>query len=272
MGKQTKKVKTKRVAMTIDEVINVLTNPDVALNASVIYSLSDLSSDALARLEAIWPTLSIERHLQLVQRLGEVSETNFDTDFSRVMRLAINDPDPGVRQAGIESIWYDESPELLRALLRIAQNDPVVSVRAQALVAIGRFILLGELDEFNEVDTRRAQEVALAIYRNDDEEIDVRRRAIEALGNCSRPEVAELIQEAYDSDNLKMRVSAVFAMGRSCDKAWADTVLEELDSDQPELRYEAVRAAGELELHQAVPQLAELLGESDREVREMAVW
>ena len=61
-------------------------------------------------------------------------------------------------------------------------------------------------------------------------------------------------------------------MGRSCDPKWASVVLRELDSTDPEMQYEAARTAGELELNEAIPHLAQLLESEDREVIEMAVW
>ncbi|MBK8026049.1 MAG: HEAT repeat domain-containing protein [Chloroflexi bacterium] len=43
------------------------------------------------------------------------------------------------------------------------------------------------------------------------------------------------------------------------------------DSDD-EIRYEAARAAGELEIEEAVPDLAKLASDPDREIQEVAIW
>jgi HEAT repeat protein len=69
-----------------------------------------------------------------------------------------------------------------------------------------------------------------------------------------------------------MQISAVFAMGRTYDEQWGDYVRQQLDSEDPEMRYEAARAAGELELEDAVPGLARLALDSDREIKEVAIW
>jgi len=45
-----------------------------------------------------------------------------------------------------------------------------------------------------------------------------------------------------------------------------------LFNPNPELRYEAARACGELQLGEAVPELEELIDDSDPEVREAALW
>lgn len=269
---QPKRVRPVPVIMTLDDTIQALISSDRPLTAAMVYRLSDLGDADLARLTAEWPKIPDERRAKLVSHLGEVSETNPEMDFTRMMGVALNDPAADVRQAAIEANWYDESLEFLRKLIDLAQNDPVDAVRAQALSALGAFILLGEVRNVFERDIRRAQDLAIALYRDIDNPLDVRRRAIEAIGNCSRPEVPELIQDAYDSDDSRMRASAVFAMGRTCDSSWAGIVLDELYNLDAPMRYEATQAAGEIELSEAVPRLGELLHDEDREVLEMAIW
>jgi HEAT repeat protein len=269
---QPKKLRLAPVIMTLDDTLQALTASDRPLTAAMIYRLSELSDADLVLLAADWPKIPAERRANLVKHLGEVSETNFEMDFTSVMRLALNDPDAEVRQAAIEANWYDESLEFLRKLTDLSQNDPVDAVRAQALSALGPFILLGTVQNVFEADIRRAQDVAIALYENVDNSLDVRRRAIETIGNSSRPEVPELIQDAYDSDDARMRASAVFAMGRTCDNSWAEIILDELHSTDAAVRYEAAQAAGEIELSDAVARLGELLNDEDREVLEMAVW
>lgn len=269
---QPKRARPVRAVMTLDDTLHALTSAERPLTAAMIYRLSDLADADLARLRVEWPHIPSERRVALVKQLGEVSETNFDMDFASVTRLALDDTGADVRQAAIEANWYDESLEFLRKLIDLAEHDPVDQVRAQAFSALGSFILLGEVQNVYERDVRRAQDVAIAAFRETDNALEVRRRAIEALGNCSRPELAELIQEAYDSDDSRMRGSALFAMGRSCDSNWAEIILDELHNTDAHLRYEAAQAAGEIELSEAVPRLGELLHDDDREVLEMSVW
>jgi HEAT repeat protein len=84
--------------------------------------------------------------------------------------------------------------------------------------------------------------------------------------------VHDLVKAAYASDEAKMRVSAVFAMGRTANAEWARPVEAEMQSREPEMRFEAARAAGELELQEAGPALAELTSDTDQQVREAAIW
>src|SRR5258708_27342033 len=260
------------MAKNFDEVLRDLGDADQPLKADTIYGLSDLHADDLKRLQAAWGAIPTERRRSLVQRMAETIETNFDLDFADLARLALTDLDDQVRESAIEATWTDDSPDMATRLMAMASGDIAPSVRAAAVSALGRIILLGELEEFDPAVARRAQNVALKLYNDTSQSIDVRRRALEAVANCGREGVSEMIERSYADSNNLMRISAVFAMGRSCDQKWANIVLRELASENAELRYEAARAAGDLELKQAVSQLADILLENDREVLEVAIW
>lgn len=257
---------------SIQKTIEMLRDTDATITAEAIRGLSDLSYAETLVWAGHWETIPTERRLTLITRLGELSETNFDLNFSALARHALKDSDEEVRVAAIEALWYDEEPVLLRQLTEMAVRDDSDEVRAAALSEIGRFLLLGEYGKIGATQSREAQDLAIRLYNDVDEPTIVRRRAIEALGNCTRAGISDLIQEAYESEDVAMKASAVHAMGRSCDSDWSDAVLEELRSDEPELRYEAARAAGELELKEAIPTLSILLDDMDREIRENVVW
>jgi len=259
-------------AAKFQRTLTLLRNPAASFTAEAIYSLSDLDGERLDAFQAVWSELPVERRRDLILRLVETAETNFELDFSAIIIPALRDPDSEVRIAAIEGILEDSPHSVIECLMQIALEDPYSEVRAGAVKALGPFVLQGELGKLPPALNLRLQDMLLALYRNLDEDLDVRRRALEAIGNCGREGVSDLIREAYYADELPMRVSAVFAMGRTCDDVWKPQILEELSSDYPEIRYEAARAAGELELRQALPRLAELAHEDDREIQEMAIW
>jgi hypothetical protein len=252
--------------------VDLLNNPDAPLTADVIRSLSDLDGNLLDSFLALWPRLAVERRRSLISRLVETAETNFELDFSTIIHPALSDPDSEVRASAIEGVLEDSPHRVIEQLMQLAQNDPFSEVRAAAAQALGQFVLQGELGKLPPALNTRLQELVLTIYRNRKEDLDVRRRALEALGNCGRDGVTQLIREAYNADELPMRISAVFAMGRTCDDIWQGQIMQELNSEHPEMRYEAARAAGELELRPALPRLAELAYDDDREVQEMSIW
>ncbi len=243
-----------------------------ALSATIYYGLSDLGPAEVDRLKTVWDRLSVDYRRKVMQELADASEANFELDYEAVGYLGLDDDDAGVRAAAIDTLWSDESPVLLERLLKLAQWDESGSVRAAAVSALGRFILLGEYEEIPQADSVRAQDVAVNLLTDEQEDVEVRRRALEAIANSSHEIVPEAIEEAYHGDDRLMRVSAIFAMGRTCDDRWRDTVLREMSSADPELRYEAARAAGEIGLSDAVPLLGRLALENDRETQEAAIW
>ncbi|MEP7289364.1 MAG: HEAT repeat domain-containing protein [Chloroflexota bacterium] len=258
---------------SFDTILQEISDPDQIISAGTLYRLSDLNADDLKQIQSVWGAIPVERRRILIGRLSEITETNFEMEYGAITRLALTDLDNEVRQLAIDAAWNDESPDMATRLIAMASGDIAAEVRAAAASALGRFILLGELGKFDPGLTRRAQNIALKLFNDEAEDLEVRRRALEAVSNCTRDGISEMIEDAYQADDPRFRVSAVFAMGRSCDpKKWASTVLHELVSDDPALRYEAARAAGELELKQAINTLSDIVLEEDREVMEMAVW
>ena len=61
-------------------------------------------------------------------------------------------------------------------------------------------------------------------------------------------------------------------MGCTYDDRWSEIIMQEIESDDAEIRYEAARAAGSLELEEAIPKLARLALDDDREILEVAIW
>lgn len=238
----------------------------------IFYGLSDLTSFEAAEFEKTWSKLDDERRRRIIHELVDTSEANFELNYSMVALSVLDDPDAEVRTGAVELLWESEEVSTLHRLLEIAQWDDAAEVRAAAATAVGRFILMGELGDFPENEAVRAQDIVIGILNNEDEEIDVRRRALEAIANSSHEIVEGAIREAYESHEYKMRVSAVFAMGRSADDQWIPTVLRELDSDDTEIRYEAARAAGELMIEDAIPALSRMAFDSDRELQNNAIW
>lgn len=259
-------------AAQFDRAITVLRDTDAAFTADTFYGLSDLTSDRMETFRDVWEIMSVERRRTLIARLVETAETNFDLDFSAIIFAAIKDSDADVRKAAVEGVLEDSPNRVVEDLMRLAQEDPISDVRAAAAKALTPFVLKGELGKLPEALNLRLQDTVWALHNNLNEALDVRRRALEALSNCGREGVTEMIREAYYADDMPMRVSALFAMGRSCDDAWAPVVLRELSSEYPEMRYEAARAAGELEIRRAVTPLTELAFEGDREIQQMAIW
>jgi len=241
--------------------------------STLYYGLSGLTPAELNQLRSVWETVDPYKRHVLLAELVEASELNFELDYRELGYFALDDADSSIRESAVELLWEDESLELMRRLTEIAQWDEAAVVRAAATSALGRFVLLGEFSEIPSVEAERVQDMVVNILTNENEEIDVRRRALEAISNSGHEIVESAIEEAYNGSEHKMRASAIYAMGRNYDPAkWGDIVLREMGSDEPEMRYEAARSAGELELKEAVPGLGRIAAEDERENKEVAIW
>src|SRR5258706_15878931 len=212
---------------TFEDILRELSDVDHPLAAEAIYRVSDVDENGIKTLQTFWGKIPVDRRLTLIQRLNEAAETNFDMDFSAVTRVAMTDLDNEVREAAIEATWMDESPDMATRLIAMASGDIADNVRAAAASALGHFILQGELGKFDSAVARRAQNIAIKLYRDEAEDMNVRRRALEAIANSSREGVDDMIEEAYEDSDEKMRASAVFAMGRTCDQKWDNIILTE---------------------------------------------
>jgi HEAT repeat protein len=242
------------------------------LPAAVYYGLSGLEQDSVDRLKPTWGALSSEQRRRIIAELTEAAETNFELDYHALGRLALYDDYPPVRAAAIDMLWEDESPEFMKRLVELAQWDEAAEVRAAAISALGHFILLGEYGDISQKDAVQLQDLAVGLLSDENEDVDVRRRALEAVANSSHEGINEMIETAYAGTDRLMRISAIFAMGRTCDERWRHIILRELSSSDTEMRYEAARAVGELELVEAVPSLGRLAVQGDRETQQMAIW
>ncbi len=268
------KKKTKKI-LTFEDYLRQIADESQPLSVAVLYQLSGMDEDNLALFELAWSSISTRRRREIVRHLADIAETNFEVDCDPVFAIGLSDSDPEVRIAAIDGLWVSEGIAQIVPLSRMLAQDPVADVRAAAASALARFVLLGELDELPRAyqgvlqDTRQ---ILRAVIASPAEDLKVRRRAVEAIAYSGDQDIPAIIKAAYQSPEAKMRVSALCGMGRSADNQWKDIVVKELESASPEMRFESARAAGELELRKAVPKLAALLDDPDREVQDMAIW
>jgi HEAT repeat protein len=256
----------------LDALLKNLADDEQTLSIARLYTLSGLDRADLDRVRAAWPSIPGERREAIVRHLVDIIESNFEVDFAPVFRIGLTDAEPGVRVAAIEGLWEEADTKLLPTLIDLLQNDAAETVRAAAASTLGHFVLAGELEEIPAAKLDQVVEALREVIEDDSETLEVRRRAVEAIGYSSADGVSDLITQAYSDPVDLMRISAVFAMGRSADLKWADLVLLEMESPDPEMRFEAARASGELQNPGAVPALARLIDDPDDQVREASVW
>lgn len=239
----------------------------------LVAGLSDLGVQEAQSLQSAWRKLDVIKRRDINERLVEKIEHDYMLDYRSWAMMTIHDDDPEVRATGVELLWDDESIDTLHTLMELIHHEKSIEVRVVAFQILGRFILLGEYEQFDSDDIQIAQQLAYTTWNNHQEPIEIRRRALEAFANCTDDRLPAMIAEAYKNHLPEVQASALFAMGRSYDNQWDAIALKELDNENPQIRYEATRAAGELEIKKAVQQLGKLArDDSDREIMLMAIW
>jgi HEAT repeat protein len=240
-------------------------------SAVQVGQLSGLTLSDVREFQQLWSGVEVERRRAALALAVQLAEDDVELDFTAVFKACLADPEPTVRAIAIEGLWEDDEFRTADTLAVMLRQDPDAAVRVAAALGLARFALAAELGTLYQPSAKRVRSALFDAVTDSDELLDVRRRAIEALGPLSDPRVGELIAEAYASPESKMRASAIYAMGRSADERWLDTVLREIESDVPELRFEAARAAGEFQQPRAVVPLINLLEDGDLEVRLAAI-
>jgi HEAT repeat protein len=257
--------------MSLTEYLSELSDVRKPLRASRLVDLSNLTGEEQRELAERWLQIDLKRRRRVVQDLGELAEDNVELNFDAVFFVALRDPDPQVRVEAIQGLWEYEGRDLIEPLVHILHEDNDAGVRSAAAMALGRFALAAEFDALRPRDVALVDRALRTVIDNPNEVVEVRARAVEAIGARSEPWAREILEQAYRSGNRRLMVSSLHAMGRSCDEHWLPTLIRELGSEDPELRYEAATACGALEDEAAVPYLAPLIRDEDEEVRSAAI-
>jgi len=259
--------------MLFEEYLQELADSSQQVRTSRLTRLSHLSGDQLDAFSQRWPAIEVQRRQEVVGQLTELAKDNVELNFDCVFISCLEDRDASVRATAIRGLWEYEGCDLIEPLLRLLEKDEEdVDVRAEAALALGRFVLLSEYGSLRQRYFRRLESVLHRILNDPSQPDAVRARALEAVGACSsRSWVRHAIHQAYESTTKRLKISAIHAMGRSCDGRWLPLLFRELGSEDPEARYEAAVASGSIGDEAAVSYLAPLLQDEDPEVRSAAI-
>lgn len=243
------------------------------LKTGYLYALSRMNEETLKVFQEMWPSIAVQRRRDIMQELVEIGEVNFEVYFDPVFLLGLTDPDAEVRTRSIQGLWENETVNLIEPFIHLLKTDEAILVRAAAATALGKYIYLKEIEELPPDYGNLILTTLKSVIHLPEEDVEVRRRAIEAISFATDEEVDAIIENAYYDEDEKMQISAIFAMGRSANAIWIERVLTELDNPKTEIRFEAARACGELEAKDAVPRLLPMLEEdNDMQVMEVILW
>jgi len=255
----------------LDELFSLLLDEEQLLPIEDLSALSDLDTRQLDRFSSCWHSMSPLRRRALLATLGQQADEHIELLFDSINILALDDPDPNIRKIAIGNLWESTDPSLLTAFLTAFNEDSSLEVRTAAADALGRFVLLAELEDESLADSDQIVDDLLGTIR-DGASSELHRACVKSLGFSSREDAQAIISDAYHSGDEELLQSALLAMGRSANPVWRPEILQELNHPSPRIRAEAARAAGELELHDAAQPLVELLEDVSDEVIHVAIW
>lgn len=255
---------------TLKEVLVAL-GKDERVPLPLLYRLSDLTPDDLSTFCNAWPEFDEERRRVILRHLADISEANFEVDFSDIFAFCLGDSSTAVRKASLDGLWDTERLALIQPIIYVMLNDENVEVRALAAATLGHLVLMAEWKQIPASATKPIVRELLAILDDNSTPMALRRSALESISTSSHQRVPQLIENAYFSGDLELQISALYAMGRSADDAWLPDILEEMSNISFEMRLEAARAAGSIGHIDAIQGLAELLVDDELEVRLAAV-
>ncbi len=237
-----------------------------------LQQFSDMGALELKALMDVWQRVERNRKLTLLEGLETLVEGDTLVNFDDFAKALLTDADSTIRGRAIRLLRECEDVKLVPAFINILKNDPEPQTRAEAATALGLFVDLGELEEIRE-DIYHQVEDALLETANGNDDVKVRRRALESLGYSSRSEVQTLIESSYRREDPAWKASAVFAMGRSADSRWDDEIIQSLVSEDQNVQDAAIVAAGELSIKEASPVLLKLLTDAEEgEVANAVIW
>lgn len=262
----------KHDAPPLDDVLQQLVAGESLPPLPDLYALSDLTIEEAERIRRDWDQIQPARRKALLEYLIAQTEETLDLQLGRLLRIALHDPEPAIREQALRGLWEDDDVDLLGPLIQLLQHDENTQVRAAAATALGSFVLAGELDALDAALAIRVEEALLAILHDEEEPLEVRRRALESVAYSGEIGVRQVIEDAYYAPEDEMRISALFAMGRSADVRWRGFARAELQNPDVMVRAEAAVACGELEARNALEDLLSLLGDDEARVRLAAIF
>lgn len=241
------------------------------IDIPLVYRLSDILPAELEQFSRRWPGIADDRRRELVQHMADISEENYEVDFSQVLGVCLEDKLPAVRKIALDGLWDTTRVGLVTPIIACMREDPEVGVQAAAARTLAHFILLSAWGQIARPVADRVVAALLSVYHNVSRAPAVRQAALEALGASDHPDVPDLIATAYETNQVEWQMSALYAMGNSADVRWLETVLGELESPDAETRAIAARAAGEIGRSEAIDPLLDLVYDEDADVQTAAI-
>ena len=234
-----------------------------------VQRFSDLDLSNVESLKLVWAKIATETRKKIVFKAIQLSDESIDYEYSRFARIVFDDIDPIIRRSSIELVRETEDRATARCL-RGLLADPEEEVAAAAAEALGSYVLLIEMDLFDEEEGSKIIE-DLRVATSQVKSVELRAGAIESVAPRELDWVPPLILDAYYDTDDRLRLSAVRAMGRTASSSWLEYIYEQLEVEDPIFRLEAVLAIVEIADESSIDSLSILFDDDDTEIAETAV-
>jgi len=259
--------------VSTDLIISALLNDSQPFPTNYLYFFSDISAPDLNKIKKIWEKISVTRKINLLSDLESLMESDTLLVFDDLAKYALSDNDPNVRCQAISLLWECEDSHVAESFLIMLDEEESESVKLSAAAGLGKFVLLGELDE---VSSSLANKIIKSLYLTFETSPsnEIRQEALKSLSYANQPKIINLISNAFQENEPSWQLAAVISMGRSADERWEKQILTSLDNSNLPLQIEAVKAAGELEIPDARQKLLDMLSDSncDIELKFQIIW
>jgi len=234
---------------------------------------SDISYDDLKKVKKVWSKVTQQRKVSLLQELENLMRIDTLISCDDFGVFALDDEDPVIKSQAINLLWECVDQNLATRFMSLLLEDKDPALSASAASGLGKFVLLGELDEIPQDLSKKIQNTLVEKYVSSSDQ-QLKQSILESLGYISSPQINEFITEAIKRPEKEWVLSALFAISRSANENWSKIILKKLDDLDPDVQLEAIKAAGELEIADAKETIIELLESSspEEEIHLQAIW
>jgi HEAT repeat protein len=238
-----------------------------------LQSFSDITQEDLAKVKKVWPRVSQQRKVKLIQELENLMQIDTLISCDDFGLFALDDDDPIIKSEAISLLWECVDLNLASRFINILQEDKDPDLSAAAAAGLGKFVLLGELEEIPQKQAKKVLDTLIQKYLSSQNSL-LQQSILESLGYASNEQIASFIIEALNQPEKEWIISALFAISRSANEDWAKVVLDKLNDLDPDIQLEAIKAAGELEITDAKDTIIEILELSlpEDEIHLQAIW
>jgi len=253
--------------MSLESFLQTLADLSANVRSADFVEVCDLSPAELGKFARVWYSLPVERQRRIITTMVDLAEDNAELDFCVILKMCLKDQDEVVLEKAIEGLWENEDRSIIPSLIQILSSKKGPVVRAAAATALGKFPSLAQDGKILPKDVCLIRDRLMEVLRDSNENLEVRRRSLEAVAPFDTPEVKKYVCWAYESSDLKLKSSSIYAMGRTGESSWLPLLIKELQSQQQAIRYETAKACGELGDEEVIPHLLLLLQDDDYQVQ-----